>query len=104
MCATSLGGSLKQVTTNDQTIKNEIARGMQLLSLQTQLKKIPGIPSFVDWFTKEVNKVAEDMIARRRAETGPVQRDLLQIILDANEEDPVFYPERRVRQEILLFM
>jgi hypothetical protein len=48
--------------------------------------------------------VEQTIITRKRADTGPVQKDLLQIILDANVADPVFLPEQRVREEIKQFM
>jgi hypothetical protein len=50
------------------------------------------------------DKLVSETIARRRAESGPVKRDLVQIILDANTADPVAFPEQRVRDEINVFM
>jgi hypothetical protein len=107
MCATSLGGSFDLVTSNDLTLKKCLARVLELASLQSQVPWIiflPGFRTFIDYFTAEINNVVEDIITRRRADTGPVRKDLLQIILDASVADPVFFPEQRVREEIKQFM
>jgi hypothetical protein len=107
MSATSLGGSVNLVTSNDLTLKKSLARALKLASLQSQapwLRYVPGVMNLLGYLTAEMNNVVEEIITRRRAETGPVQRDLLQIILDANEADPVFFPEQRIREEVKLFM
>jgi hypothetical protein len=107
MCATSLGGSFNLVTSNDFTLKKCLGRGLKLASLQGQvpwIRYIPGFTTAFNYLMADINNVVEDIITRRRAETGPVQRDLLQIMLDANAADPVFFSEQRLREEIKLFM
>jgi hypothetical protein len=107
MCATSLGGSFDLVTSNDLTLKKCLARALKFASLQSQvpwIRFLPGFRTGFNYFTAEINNVVEEIITRRRADTGPVQKDLLQIILDANMADPIFFPEQRVREEIKLFM
>lgn len=107
MCATSLGGSFDLVTSNDLTLKNCLARALKFASLQSQvpwIRLLPGFRTGFNYLTSEINNVVEDIVNRRRADTEPVQKDLLQIILDANVADPIFFPEQRVREEIKLFM
>lgn len=46
----------------------------------------------------------DNIITRHPSKTGPVRRDLIQIIMDAHNENPAEYPEDRVQDEIGLFM
>ena len=107
MCATSLGGSFDLATSNDHTLKKCLARALKFASLQSQvpwIRLLPGFRTGFNYLTAEINNVVDDIITRMRADTGLVQKDLLQIILDANVADPIFFPEKRVREEIKLFM
>jgi hypothetical protein len=51
-----------------------------------------------------MNKMLDDVINRRESEGAPVKKDLVQIILDAHQMDPVAFPELRMRDEIMMFM
>jgi hypothetical protein len=84
-----------------------LARALKFASLRSQvpwIRLLPGFRTGFNYLTAEINNIVEDIMTRKRADTGPVQNDLLQIILDANVADPIFFPEQRVREEIKLFM
>jgi hypothetical protein len=92
------------VTTGDLTIKKSLSRGLKLASLQSQIPVLQRMQFFSKYLLSDMENMVDDIITRRRSETGEVQRDLLQLILDANKEDPAFFTERRVREELKLFM
>ena len=51
--------------------------------------------------------MTEDIIATRKAEMAQKRRDkkdILQIILNAHNEEPELYTEQRVRDEMNMFM
>jgi cytochrome P450 len=92
------------VTSGDTTLKKSFAKSLKLATIQAQIPVLSYVPFVVKAAAADTNEVVEDIITRRRAGTGPVKRDLLQIILGANKTDPVAFPEQRVRDEIKLFM
>ncbi|KAE9368279.1 cytochrome P450 [Stipitochalara longipes BDJ] len=104
MCATSLGGSFNLVTSNDHTLKKSLGLALKLASLKSQVPILKYLPFIAEYLLSDMNNVVEDIITRRRAETGEVPRDLLQLILDANKVDPAFFPEQRIREELKLFI
>ena len=104
MCATSLGGSFNLVTSNDLTLKKNLALALKLASLQSQVPLLKYVPFFADYMLSDLNNVVEDIVTRRRGETGDVPRDILQLILNANKEDPVFFSEQRIREELKMMM
>jgi cytochrome P450 len=92
------------VTSGDTKLKSSFAGGLKLASLKSQLPIVKYVPFVANAVTATMDNVVEDIIARRRTEKGPVKKDIVQIILDANEADPIHFPEQRVRDEIKLFM
>jgi cytochrome P450 len=104
MCATSLGGSFNLTTSNDLTLKKSLGLALKLASLQSQVPILKYVPFVADYLVSDMNNMVENIITRRRSETGEVPRDLLQLILDANIEDPVFFSEQRIREELKMLM
>ena len=104
MCATSLGGSFNLVTSKDLTLKKSLGLALKLSSLRSQVPLLKYLPYVTEYMLSDMNNVVEMIITRRRSETVDVPRDLLQLILDANKEDPVFFTEKRIREEIKLMM
>ena len=46
----------------------------------------------------------DGIISKRRAEKGPVKKDLVQIFLESHEADPVAFTHQHIREEMALFM
>lgn len=104
MCATSLGGSFNLVTSGDTKLKKTFSTGLKLVTILAQMPILNYVPFVAKAVTREMDGIVSEIIARRRAEKGPIKRDILQIILDANKADPVAFPEQRVYDELKLFM
>ena len=107
MSATAFGGSLNMVSSNDITLKESIT---QLFSRQVITAIFPlarYLPFIPPPQTPSLVKMTEDIIATRKAEMAQkrkVKKDILQIILNAHNEEPDLYTEQRVRDEMNMFM
>lgn len=51
-----------------------------------------------------MNKMLDDVLNRRETMDQPFKKDLVRIIIDAHQTDPVKFPEMRMRDEITMFM
>jgi cytochrome P450 len=103
MSATSFGGSFGLVKSDDSRLKNLFVNQMKRVLIDGQLpflKYLPFIPTPAD----EIKKIGDEVIERRRAWKGPPKKDLVQILLDANTDDPASYTKDHIRGEMQLFM
>jgi hypothetical protein len=103
MSATSFGGSFGLVKSDDSRLKNLFVNQMKRVLIDGQLpflKYLPFIPTPGD----EIKKIGDEVIERRRAWKGPPKKDLVQILLDANNDDPASYTKGHIREEMQLFM
>lgn len=92
------------VVSNDKKLKNIFMDRLKRSALDSQfpfLKYLPFMPSSQ---SDEFNGMIDAIISKRRAETGPEKRDLLQIFLDNNDADPDGFTHLHVREEMALFM
>ncbi|RDW70984.1 hypothetical protein BP6252_07547 [Coleophoma cylindrospora] len=103
MSATSFGGSFGLVKSNDSHLKDLFINRMQKTAIFGQLPFLQYIP-FFPGFDPALDILVNDIIAKRRAENGSKKRDLLQIFLDANQENPLSFTEAHIVEEMRLFM
>ncbi|PMD30788.1 cytochrome P450 [Hyaloscypha variabilis F] len=107
MSATAFGGSFNMVTSNDVTLKESITQlfARQVITFLFPIARyLPFIPSGQ---SPSLIKMTEDIIATRQAEMAQkleVKKDILQIILNAQQTNPELYTEQRVRDEMNMFM
>ena len=107
MSATAFGGSFNMVSSNDITLKESITQifARQVITGTFPLARyLPFIPPSQ---TPSLVKMTEDIIATRKAEMAQkrvVTKDILQIILNAHDEDPDLFTAQRVRDEMNMFM
>lgn len=104
MSASSFGGSFNLVATNDHKLKNMFMDRLKRAARDIQfpfLKYLPFVPKAQ---SKEMADVIDGIIAKRRAETGPAKKDLVQTFIDSNDEDPVGFSQMHIQEEMTLFM
>jgi hypothetical protein len=95
------------VTSNDVTLKESITQlfARQVITFLFPIARyLPFIPSGQ---SPSLIKMTEDIIATRQAEMAQkleVKKDILQIILNAQQTNPELYTEQRVRDEMNMFM
>ncbi|KAF7882809.1 uncharacterized protein EAF02_006172 [Botrytis sinoallii] len=114
MSATLFGGSFGLVINEDPHVKNLFLNRLRRVYIDVVLpfvKYIPFIPSPV----QEMDRMIDGIIKTRRAEMGSgrkglkeekvrEKKDLLQIFLDANENDPKGFTDKHLMEEMRLFM
>lgn len=106
IAATSFGGSFNLVETNDTKLKGMFIDRLRRTGVDAQfpfLKYIPFLPSIVT----EMNIFVDGIIEKRRkemAEKGRPKKDLLQILIDTSDADPVLFSQSHIREEMILFM
>ncbi|KAF7913101.1 uncharacterized protein EAE98_011652 [Botrytis deweyae] len=114
MSATLFGGSFGLVINEDPHVKNLFLNRLRRVYIDVVLpfvKYIPFIPSPV----QEMDRMIDGIIKTRRAEMGRgrkgleekkvrERKDLLQIFLDANENDPKGFTDKHLMEEMRLFM
>jgi cytochrome P450 len=102
MSATSLGGSLNLVKTDDRKLKNMFLNRLKRAAFDASVPFIRYLP-FVPPQSPELSEMIGEIVAKRRAEKEP-KNDLLQIFLDANKSDPTSFSELHIEEEMVLFM
>jgi hypothetical protein len=104
MGATSLGGSFNSLASNNNSIKKSLGSTMIRGAIITQFPYLRYLPFWPQIFSADMEKRI-DQVLNRREKTGEVaKKDLVQIILSEHQEDPIGFPEERVRDEIFMFM
>ena len=107
MSATSLGGSMNVVSSNDIVLKESIAQVMTRLALDFIFPIAKYLPFILPGQSLTLLKMTEDILATRKAmiaEKVEVKKGLFQIILNNHYADPVLYPETRVRDKMIMLM
>jgi hypothetical protein len=104
MSATSFGGSFNLVISKDADIKKQFTDMLTRIVIHSRLRFLRYLPFVPPIMGSEIKTLLKNIIARRQSETGPVKRDIVQIIMDAHQADPVAFPEKRVPDEIAFFM
>jgi hypothetical protein len=104
MSATSLGGSFNLVATNNTKLKKIFVSTLIKAVINGQLPYLRYLPFWPHPISASMNKMLDDVLDRRESLGKPVKKDIVQIILDAHQTDPVAMPELRMRDEITMFM
>ncbi|KAK0099435.1 hypothetical protein ONS96_008459 [Cadophora gregata f. sp. sojae] len=104
MSATSFGGSFNLVPSNDKKLKNMFHDRLKRAAIDSQFPFFKYLPFVPPSQSDEFNNMIDDIISKRRAEKGPVKRDLVQIFIESHEADPVAFTHRHIREEMALFM
>ncbi|KUJ07792.1 cytochrome P450 [Mollisia scopiformis] len=104
MSATSLGGSSHLVTSNDTKLKKTFVSILVKAAINGQFPYLRYIPFWPQPISAEMNRLLENVLKKRDIAGQPAKRDIVQIILDAHQTDPVGFPEIRMRDEITMFM
>lgn len=107
MGATSFGGSFNLVESDDAKLKNMFMKRLQRVAIDAQFPFVKYLPFVPPSNVEEFNTMIDKIVARRRKENkekGVAKRDLVQIIIDNNDADPVGFTEAHIREEMLLFM
>lgn len=104
MSATSLGGSFNIVTSNNNKLKKTFMSRLIRAAINGQLPYLRYIPFWPQPIPAEMNKMLEEVLDRRERAGKPVKKDLVEIILDAHQTDPITFPEMRMRDEVTMFM
>ena len=102
MSATSFGGSFGLVKSNDATLKNLFMDRLKRTAVFTQLPILKYIP-FIPAFDPRLDELIAGIISKRRAEKER-KKDLLQILIDTNTENPENFTEAHMYDEMRLFM
>lgn len=102
MSATSLGGSFNLIKTDDRRLKGLFLSRLKRAAIDTNLPFVKYLP-FVPPPSQDLNNMIDTIVEKRRSEKEP-KRDLLQILLDANKEDPVSFSDLHIYEEMILFM
>ncbi|KUJ06610.1 cytochrome P450 [Mollisia scopiformis] len=104
MSATSFGGSFGLVESNDLKMKNMVMDRLKRAALDAQLPFIKYLPFVPPSQGEGLNNIIDDIVATRKAESQKPKKDLLQIIVDVNENNPDTFTHLHVREEMSLFM
>ncbi|KAH9207521.1 cytochrome P450 [Leptodontidium sp. 2 PMI_412] len=104
MSATSFGGSFNLVASNDKKLKNLFLDRLKRAAIDAQFPIIKYLPFVPPSQSEEFNNMIDDIISKRRAEKGPVKKDLVQIFLESNDADPIAFSHLHIREEMSLFM
>ncbi len=104
MAASSFGGSLNLVASNDKKLKNLFMDRLKRAAVDAQFPFFKHIPFVGESISEDFNNMIDSIIARRRAEKGPVKKDLVQIFIDSNDSDPIAFSHLHIREEMALFM
>jgi cytochrome P450 len=104
MSATSLGGSFNLVSTNNTKLKKTFMSILMKGAINGQFPYLRYLPFWPEVVPANINKILDDIIHRRETTNHPARKDLVQILLDAHQADPVAYPEQRVRDDLTVFM
>ncbi|KAE9378887.1 cytochrome P450 [Stipitochalara longipes BDJ] len=104
MSATSLGGSFNLVSSNDIKLKKIFMSILIKAAINGQFPYLRYIPFWPQPISADMNRMLDDVLDRRESAGKPIKKDIVQIILDAHQTDPVAFPEMRMRDEITMFM
>jgi hypothetical protein len=104
MSATSLGGSFNLVSSPNTKLKKPPISILMKAAINGQFPYLRYIPFWPQPISAETNKLLDKVINRRETMGQPAKKDLVQIILNAHQIDPVAFPEMHMRDEITQFM
>ncbi|PVH81743.1 cytochrome P450 [Cadophora sp. DSE1049] len=104
MSATSFGGSFNLVASNDKKLKNIFHDRLKRAAVDAQFPFIKYLPFVPPSQSEEFNSMIDGIISKRRAEKGPVKKDLVQIFIESHDADPVAFTHQHIREEMSLFM
>jgi cytochrome P450 len=107
MSATSFGGSFGLVASNDQKAKSAFVDRLKQAALDAQFPFLRYMPFMPPSINKEFNDMITRIVSTRRKEMAskaPPQRDLLQLLIDTQDSDPVGFTDLHMREEMALFM
>jgi len=104
MSATSLGGSFNLVTSNNTKLKKTFMSILIKAAINGQFPYLRYIPFWPQAIPPDMNRMLDDVLDRRESVGKPAKKDIVQIILDAHQTDPIGFPEMRMRDEVTMFM
>ncbi|PMD36797.1 cytochrome P450 [Hyaloscypha variabilis F] len=104
MSATSLGGSFNLVTSNNTKLKKTFMSILIKAAINGQFPYLRYIPFWPQAIPPDMNRMLDDVLDRRESVGKPAKKDIVQIILDAHQMDPIGFPEMRMRDEVTMFM
>jgi len=102
MSATSFGGSLGLVASDDAKLKNMFMNRLKRSAIDAQFSFIKNLP-FVPEPNAQMNKLIHEIVAKRR-QLGEKKKDLVQIFVDTHDADPVSFSQKHLQEEMVLFM
>lgn len=105
MSSALFGGSFNLVVSDDSKQKNLLNRYMRRVAIDAQfpfVKYLPGVKPA----SSIISDVIERTVAKRRQEMekGISKNDILQILVDTNNADPIAFTDKHIRNEMILFM
>jgi cytochrome P450 len=107
MSATSFGGSFNLVVEDDQRLKDMFIKRLARAAIDAQFPFLKHVPFVPPSNAKDMNVYIDRIIAKRRKEIevgDPAKKDLVQILVDTNDADPVGFSTAHIREEMMLFM
>jgi hypothetical protein len=104
MSATCFGGSLNLVRSNDPTLRNAFKERTIRAVINSTIPYISyflALPKGAGTIDRIVDNVLEERLGQT---TGEKKKDLLQILLDAHNQDPIGLSKAHVKDEMVLMM
>jgi len=104
MSAASFGGSFDLVAKNNKNLKTAFLAQVVRSTIYSRIPLLKYLPFAPPVLSEDITVLMDEILAKRKARKGPAKRDILQIILDAHQADPISFSENRLRDELNLFM
>lgn len=107
MSATSFGGSFNLVSSDDQKVKSAFLDRLKQAALDAQFPFLRYMPFMPPSINQKFNDMITDIVSKRRSEMSQKlepTRDLLQLLIDTHNTDPVSFTDLHMREEMALFM
>ncbi len=106
MAAVSFGGTFGLVESDDAKQKdifnNYLMKTTIVSLLPYNITHLPFIPAP----SVTIQPLIDRIVAKRRSEMekGTNKKDLLQMLIDAQDEDPISFTDKHLRDEMIMFM
>jgi cytochrome P450 len=107
MSATSFGGSLNMVSSNGLALQKSMNQFMMRGAIDAILPFVKYIPLIPPCQSPSLVKLTQQLIATRKEELiqkGQAKKDILQMLLNSQDADPVTFSDLRVLDEMNTFM
>jgi cytochrome P450 len=104
MSATSFGGSVDSVRTNDNYLKNLFIQHLQETAIVANFPFLKWLPFFRLRKTAEMDQIIDGIVSKRLSSKDQTRKDLLQIFLDTHKANPESFSDKHIKEEMRLFM